>query len=139
MRRACFLSASILALLCGAAEGGSLTDYRDVAAALERGKDVSLALDLSECTDGAGQRGPAIKAGLPVAAYMDFGNRIVFSGPHFTVPPGQERPTIEFVRYELSRDGIVTVNSSVFRLPGYEKGAERHLRCKQGAGAWFYD
>ena len=139
MPRTCVLSAAILVLLCGAAEGGSLADYRDVAQALEKGKDVSLAVDLSECTDGAGQRGPAIKAGLPVAAYMNFGNRIVFSDPHFTVPPGQERPTIEFVRYELGRDDVLMVNSTVFRLPGYEKGREHSLRCKMGDGAWFRD
>ena len=125
--------------LCGAAaQAEPLAGFQDIANALARGGRVTVALDLARCQRDSGQPGPAIRAGLALTSYMNFGARIVFSDSHFTLPPAQTRPVVEFVRYELDVQGGLALTSTEFELPGYVQRQKRVLRCSLGRGAAFF-
>ncbi|WP_426162328.1 VirK family protein [Pseudoduganella sp. R-34] len=132
-----FLAGFSLVLLSTTAGAAELPGYGDVVEALMHGRSVALTMDLAQCVDNLGAKGPDRRAGLAIGSFMLPGSYLAFSDTHFTLSPIGS-PATEFMRYRLNNDGSLTLDVTVLGMPDYHPVRQMNYRCTIGAGARFW-
>lgn len=117
------------AAFSGAAYASStveLSSLSDVEAALARGANVSVAVDLTRCAPAAGTTPPGTtRGGLRIGAFRIIPDgTLSFADEHATVDrTGQ--PIWQFLRYQVKPDQTVAFTMDVFSLPSYTRIASQ--------------
>jgi hypothetical protein len=141
------MCAGLIALSQDSAAGTESTPSRDgnpasltyprLLTALAQGKDVTIVTSFAQCTAAdTGKAGPAVVGGLHINAFLSSpGNNIAFSDTHVALD-AQNRQVTEYIRYTVTTDDIVTVNTTALAADGHVLQASTY-RCAIGHGASF--
>ncbi|WP_445295905.1 VirK family protein [Chitinimonas sp. PSY-7] len=118
-------------------DASALAHYADVKATLLAGKQVTVLLDLAQCTVEASkdQSGPKVQSGYRINSFMIPGDTyIAFSDVHETLSPDEKLKT-EHIRYRLTPDDKLTVRTSIVKDGVVTPRAS--FTCSLNAGARF--
>lgn len=128
---------SVLALASFALHASELTNFTDVATAVNQGKKLTFVTNLSSCTSDAPL--PAIIASYsPSAAMVIDNSRLTASHRHFTISSvsGRDIPLMEFVKYSLDNQGHAQIKVTKMRHRGRQRAPMPSLliNCELGNG-----
>jgi VirK protein len=123
-------------LMFAPAVATELSTYADVLSALQSGKTVTVLTDLIHCENPeAGKAGPALQGGFRIQAFVVVPEKgLLFADVHQTLDPS-DQPVTEYIRYNLTPDGQMTLNVRRQTTGGIVK--QPPLVCQLAAGAQF--
>ncbi len=99
-----------------------LSTLADVEAALNRGANVSVTVDLTRCApSGSTTRPGTTRGGLKISSYrITPDGTLSFADEHASV--GQDgSPLWQFIRYQVKPDQTVAFSTDLFSLPAYTR------------------
>lgn len=140
-RTYCLLLAPALWIAASPAAHASdvLPTHAAILQALDQGKNVSVAIDLSQCMPQGAAAHSQTRGGRRIDAYRIVQDGTVsFSDSHFTVA-GDGQPIVQFMRYQVRPDQTVDFGTWMFNLPGYDlRSPPVAYRCAIGQGTRFH-
>lgn len=122
------------------AADNSLASTEAITNALLRGQQVSVVVDLRQCSNNDD---PSIKGsmvgGLTIGSFLIRpDNSLSFSDNHVTVTQ-DKKPILQFLRYRLTVDNKATFTMQTLSLPDYHfVGKTLIYQCEIGTGLMFY-
>ncbi len=112
----------------------------DVEAALQRGAEVSVTVDLSQCAPAGGTKTPGTtRGGLKIGAYrITPDGTLSFADEHATVDQ-DGLPIWQFIRYQVKPNDTVAFSTDLFSLPSYTRLMPRiAYSCAINQGIAFF-
>ncbi|AUH72351.1 VirK protein [Legionella sainthelensi] len=130
------IALSALALFSSITYAEQLTTFAGIADAVAQGKEITLVMDLQECTSDKFPASPIVGSVKPNAFMVINNNRITASDRHFTLdnPTANGNPTFEYIKYNINSDGKVSIKNTIMNAINYQKIDTFQLACELNKG-----
>lgn len=117
-----------------------LAAFPEIELALTTGKPVNVAVDLSLCTPATEDTPPTkTRGGIRIDGYrITSDGTLAFADQHLTIDR-DDKPVLQFLRYQIRPNGDAKFTMVVFSLPSYErKGTSLAYKCAISHGLNFF-